>query len=328
VRLAALLVCAATCPLVSAGQETPGGFEPEAGPALTGAAEDPPASEADPIVEEYDTRGSASIAARMQGVNFSLQTPDDSASDVEVGYKTEDGTAFGGQITWGNSSLSYFEDGVLYYTRWGRRYSFDAYYIDRSAFEYDRDLPQPDVVTDYSPAGLHARGYGASLLYVFDPEEFSFPAAFGHVARHVSSCGSFVAIASLSGCEVGASEPLIPPALQVYYDEIGAVQRARLFIVSGAGGYAGALVLSGGRYLVGSAIVGFGLNGSEYDVGGSTRSTDGGTLKAVFHLGFGQDWGPFFFRFTGKVDWEVNDVDDYNMAFQHLNGTFTFGARF
>lgn len=309
-RLAALLAFAAACSRVSAGLE---------------ALEDP---EANLHLEEFDARGSVCIAARGQDVNFSLQTTDESAVEVDVGYRTTESMAFGGEIAWGNSTLSYFEDGALYYSMYGRRYSFDAYYYDRTEFEYDTEMTQQLGVFDYDPEGLYAKGFGASLLYVFSPEKFSFPAAYGYTERHVASCGSFIGIASTSRYEVGASDPLIPPALQSYYGDAGTIRRAEFFTLSIAGGYAGTLVLSPRRYVVGSATLGFGRHSYEYDTDTATNSGSAGTLKAVFHMGYGYDRGPFFVRMLGKVDWEVNFIDEIDLAFQHLNGTFTFGARF
>lgn len=338
-RLVALLACAAAHSFVSAGQEalvTPGpeanvelldtGEALEVGEAL-GAGEESLVGESDPYVEKYDTRGSVSVGARMLDVQIAVSPPD---SDIEVGYKTTGGGAFGGQITWEDSALSYFQDSVLVYSKYGRRYGFDAYYYDYSEFEYDYDLQQPVTVTGYYPKGLHARGFGASLHRVFNSEKFSFPAAHGHAERQLSSCGSLMAIVSVSAYEVGADEPLIPPALQGYYEELGTLERAQFFTITGAAGCIGTKVLSPRRFLLGSVILGFGLQRHQFETADSSGDGGSGTVKALFHMAYGHDLGAFFFRFAGKVDWEVQEIgeDENKLSFQHLTGTFTFGVRF
>jgi hypothetical protein len=261
-RLAVLLAFAGVCRGTGLAGEAPGAAaELDASTDLETPAEGPKSTSR---IQVLDTRHSVSIGARAQAIDFGITGPDGLA---ETGYLSTRSFSFGAEIVWEDSLFSYYDDNLLFYSTYGRRWGLDVYYYDRTSFEFDQSEQNPGEVVYYEPDDLHVRGYGVSGHYVLLPGRFSFPAGYGLAERQTASGGSPVLYAAMSGQNVRAGDSLIPPQLQADFGKLGTIEGMDFFCVTAAVGYAHCFVVGEGRYMLGSVILGYGGHSRDLDTG-------------------------------------------------------------
>lgn len=145
----------------------------------------------------------------------------------------------------------------FYGTKFSYEFFFQEYqgYYTENASSVDptitSDMPQllrPDIVTSH---------YGGTVIYNFQPDNYSLAAAYSHAQRQIVSGGSWLGYLSINRHSIKGDSPLIPTQWQAQMGSLGNLVSGTFDSISLGGGYGYTLTASG-FYLTGLLIVGGG----------------------------------------------------------------------
>ena len=162
---------------------------------------------------------------------------------------------------------------------------------------------------------IHTEVYGASLLYVFNHDKFSYRAAFTYNERQIKSTGSFLAGPFFSYFKMDADSSLIVPEAESLFDPSQDFRGTAYIKYGLAGGYGYTLVLGHRVFMSLSMVIGLGpeikktpaINGQPAD----TESKFTGRLASRVAIGYNAPKFYFGISGAGVFTGERDKTEDY-----------------
>ncbi len=173
------------------------------------------------------------------------------------------------------SESKYFDLTVHSY---GKKLGYDIYYQDYEGYFIEN---LDNLLNNFFGGDnlqrrddIRLRNVSANVFYVFNPEKFSYRAAFTHDERQIKSAGSFILTGSLGYFAARGDSSFIPPDTDIAFDSRAYFRSNDFYTLSVTPGYAYTLLLGKkGLYL--SAGVS-GLIGLQYHEGRTEQFSSSG----------------------------------------------------
>lgn len=156
-----------------------------------------------------------------------------------------------------------------YYTRYA------GLYIENSS---DVDPTYSGLDTFIQRGDISIFNYGASLMYVWNPEKFSLAAAIFQSARQTESGGSLLVMGAFDGSQFYASSSIIPSTKQNLFGQDADLTAGRFNTASAAAGY-GYTLTTGTHFLSALALIGPGYQWRQYTASGAQASSSANASK-------------------------------------------------
>ncbi|MDW3209192.1 MAG: DUF4421 domain-containing protein [Reichenbachiella sp.] len=189
---------------------------------------------------------------------------------------------------------------------------YKGYYLSNpeeyiSNFDPDGPYPiRPDIST---------RRYGASLLYVFNHDKFSFRSAFIYNERQIKSTGSFLAGPFFSYFRMDADSTLIIPEAESEFDLSQDFRGSEYIRYGLAGGYGYNLVLGHRVFISLSLVIGLGPEIKKTpEINGMAANTESKfTGRAATRIAIGYNAPKFYCGISaaGVYAGERDETEDY-----------------
>lgn len=167
------------------------------------------------------------------------------------------------------------------------------------------------------------------MVYQFNPEKFSYRAAFGFSERQKKSSAGFLLNTQLYLHNTFADSSIIPSQLQKDYDGYGNIHSMATFALGIAPGVGGTWT-KGKWFLTGVLFVGSDIQRFAYDVPGSTVTKKETKLaaNADARISFGYNTPRFYFGFSSCADYNLLRPSPFKLNTSFTRGLFSVGYRF
>lgn len=202
-----------------------------------------------------------------------------SAEDAKKGVTSYEDLRFG--LTLGSKDQWMIN---AYYTRYA------GLYIENSS---DVDPTYAGLDTFIQRGDLSMFNYGASLMYVWKPEQFSLSAALFQSARQTESGGSFLLMGAFDGSQFYANSSIIPSTKQSLFGTDADLRAGRFNTASAAAGY-GYTLTNGSFFFSALALLGPGRQWRQYNVAGNETSSSANASKFLVAASAGYNGESFY----------------------------------
>lgn len=166
--------------------------------------------------------------------------------------------------------------------------SYSGYYIDNS-YKIDPSLTKSDP--QILNAGLNSQMTGLNIFYIFEPNQYSLPAALYQSAKQTSSGGSLIMGLSVSDFLFNTEDYLIPSSQHSLYGSDASINKGHFSAFAATLGYGYTFVFSEKFFLSGILLLGSGQESLNYDTSTDNFKKTAKALKtdSVISLGFNGD---------------------------------------
>jgi Domain of unknown function (DUF4421) len=261
-----------------------------------------------------DMRTRTSVALTAEADSFVLQlSPTINSQGIPVLYQPNTSTVSGVQVSYAGFSAAYRTSSLInpqlqnlygntsyedirgtfalgskaqwlvmgYYNRYSSLYISNSNQVDPAYTPGVSYIIRPDVSIFNS---------GASLIYVWSPENFSVAATMLQSAKQSESAGSFLLQAGFDGTLFSASSPLVPGTQQNNYGSDSTLSKGEFTTLSAGLGY-GYTLTKWDFYLSGFALLGGGYQWRTYQTasGESSGLVNASKFTVNFSLGYNSD---------------------------------------
>ena len=201
---------------------------------------------------------------------------------------------------------------------------FKGFYVENSQ-EVDTSLTAADPFIQN--ASLETFNWGATIYYVFSPDQLSLSAHLGQSAQQTSSDGSWFIRASYDGLKIKSQGAFIPTVAQADYGTDALIEDGEFNTASFTLGYGHAWI-SGNWFFFIQVNLGTGSQFLKYTVAGDKKATTKQAFKGGSSLVGGYNGNDFYSGL--KVDFDNTDLplETININTSRLLAQFFLGYRF